>query len=78
MIDNYEYKVEEGDLIVMSSDGIFENVVDMNQLENFIRQIRDLPPQKIVYEILNYTVNNKVKVIDDMSLIALKINLKTT
>ena len=32
----------------------------MNQLENFIRQIRDLPPQKIV-EILNYTVNNKVR-----------------
>lgn len=77
LIDNYEYKVEGGDLIVMSSDGIFENVVDMNQLENFIRQIRDLPPQKIVYEILNYTVNNKVKVIDDMSLIALKINLKS-
>lgn len=78
LIDNYEYRVEEGDLILMSSDGIFENVMDMNQLEAFIRQIRDLPPQKIVYEILNYTVNHKVKITDDMSLIALKINLRTT
>jgi stage II sporulation protein E len=78
LIDNYEYHIEEGDLILMSSDGIFENVVETDQLENFIRQIRDLPPQKIVYEILNYTVNNKVKTNDDMSLIALKVNLRST
>lgn len=72
-IDNSEYQLEEDDLVLMSSDGIFENLVDMNKLESFIDSIKDLPPQKIVYEILNYAINNKVKTKDDMSVVALKI-----
>jgi len=72
-IDNSEYQLEEDDLVLMSSDGIFENLVDMNKLESFIDSIKDLPPQKIVYEILNYAINNKVKTKNDMSVVALKI-----
>lgn len=72
-IDNSEYQLEDDDLVLMSSDGIFENLIDTNKLESFIESIIDLPPQKIVYEILNYAINNKVKTKDDMSIIALKI-----
>lgn len=72
-IDNSEYQLEDDDLVLMSSDGIFENLIDTNKLESFIESIIELPPQKIVYEILNYAINNKVKTKDDMSIIALKI-----
>jgi serine phosphatase RsbU (regulator of sigma subunit) len=57
----------------MSSDGIFENIIDETQLQDYIESIKNLPPQKIVYELLNYTINNKIKTKDDMSIIALKI-----
>lgn len=72
-IDNSEYRLENDDLILMSSDGIFENLIDTNKLETFIEKIHSFPPQKIVYEILNYAISNKVKTKDDMSVIALKI-----
>lgn len=57
----------------MSSDGIFENLIDENKLQDYIQSIKNLPPQRIVYELLNYTINNKIKTKDDMSIIALKI-----
>lgn len=72
-IDNSEYNLDEDDLVLMSSDGIFENLIDSDKLETFIEEIKEYPPQKIVYEILNYAINNKVKTKDDMSVIALKI-----
>lgn len=72
-IDNSEYILDEDDLVLMSSDGIFENLIDSDKLESFIEEIKEYPPQKIVYEILNYAINNKVKTKDDMSVIALKI-----
>ena len=67
------YKLRNGDLILMSSDGIFENVIDEAKLQDYIQSIKNLPPQRIVYELLNYTINNKLKTKDDMSIIALKI-----
>lgn len=75
-VDNKEYILEDNDLILMSSDGIFENLVGNEQLDEFIKKIRGNTPQKIVYEILQYTMNNKIKVKDDATLIALKV--KTT
>lgn len=72
-VDMYSYKLENGDLILMSSDGIFENVVNVTDFENFINNIKNYPPQRIVYEILNYTISHKIKAKDDMSIIALKI-----
>lgn len=68
------YNLDSGDLILMSSDGIFENVVEEEEFEEFISNIKNYPPQRIVYEILNYTNNHKIKTKDDMSLVALKVN----
>lgn len=72
-ITSLEYPLEEGDLIIMSSDGIFENILDEHKLQDFIENIRDYPPQKIVYEILNYAVHANLKVKDDMSVIVVKV-----
>ena len=50
-----------------------KNIIDETSLQEYIESIKNLPPQKIVYELFNYTINNKIKTKDDMSLIALKI-----
>jgi len=73
-ITKVSYELSDGDLILMSSDGIFENIIDEEKLKNFILTIKDNAPQQIVYELLNYTLNNKIKTKDDMSIIALKID----
>ena len=57
----------------MSSDGIFENIENNDELDIFIKKIRGESPQKIVYDLLNYTINNEIKTNDDATLIALKI-----
>lgn len=72
-ITSTNYELKNGDLILMSSDGIFENIIDEDKLNSYIESIKALPPQKIVYELLNYTSNSKLKTKDDMSIIALKI-----
>ena len=41
-------------MIIMSSDGVVENLIDNDLLEEFISNAKDLAPQQIVYEILNY------------------------
>ena len=74
-IDNKELILEDEDLILMSSDGIFENLVECKELDDFIKKIRGETPQKIVFEILNYTINNEIKTNDDATLIALKIKM---
>lgn len=72
-IENYECLLEDDDLILMSSDGVFENIIEDKSLERFILKIKNEAPQKIVYEILNYTLKQKLKTKDDMTLIALRI-----
>jgi len=73
IIEAKKFKLEDDDLIVMASDGIFENIINENELETFISGIKHLAPQKIAYEILNYARSHKIKNSDDMSVIALKI-----
>lgn len=73
IIDAKQYEISKDDLIVMASDGIFENIVNEKELENFIKGIIHLSPQKITYEILNYARSHKAKTLDDMSVITLKI-----
>lgn len=68
-----EVQLKDNDLILFSSDGIFENVVDEQKLLDLIKNIKDEMPQKIAYAILEYTLANKTKVKDDMSIIILKI-----
>lgn len=72
-VDMNLYNLDSGDLILMSSDGIFENIENTSDFESFINSIKNYPPQRIVYEILNYTLSHKIKAKDDMSIIALKI-----
>jgi serine phosphatase RsbU (regulator of sigma subunit) len=65
--------LRNNDLILLTSDGIFENVVNEQELLNLIKNLKSEIPQKIAYAILEYTLNSKVKVKDDMSIIILKI-----
>lgn len=61
------------DLVIMASDGIFDNIVDVDDFENFIKTIKGLDPQKISYELLNYARHTDLISKDDMSVIALKV-----
>lgn len=73
IIEAKKYPLQNDDLIIMASDGIFENIVDEKELETFIKGIKHLSPQKITYEILNYARKHQTKTGDDMSVISLKI-----
>ncbi len=73
-INKKEIYLNDGDLILMSSDGIFENYVNEKELEDYILSIRDLSPQKLVYEIIRYTMKKEIKTKDDMSIIALRVS----
>lgn len=73
IIETQKYTLRDQDLIIMASDGVFENIINEDDLEIFIKGIVHMDPQKITYEILNYVRKNKVKSQDDMSVIALKI-----
>ena len=68
-----EIKLKHNDVILFSSDGIFENIVDEEKLIDLIKNIKHELPQKIAYAILEHTLTNKTKVKDDMSIIVLKI-----
>lgn len=68
-----KYQLNNKDLIIMASDGIFENVINEEEFEKFIKDIRNLEPQKISYEILNYARHTDLISKDDMSVIALKV-----
>lgn len=73
IIDIKRLKLRQNDIIVMSSDGVFENVLNGKDLEEFIMSIRGLDSQKMAYEILNYSRYADVLNKDDMSVIVLKV-----
>lgn len=68
-----QYILQSGDLIIMSSDGIIENVLNEQALMSLINEIKHENPQKIVYELLEYVLHTAVKTRDDMSVIVLKV-----
>jgi len=68
-------KLQDNDLILLASDGIFDNIIDIKEFEDFIISIKDIEPQKIAYEILNYSRKTDLISKDDMSIIALKVKL---
>jgi serine/threonine protein phosphatase PrpC len=65
--------LKDNDLVLLASDGIFDNVININEFEKFILSIRYLEPQKISYELLNYARHTDLVSKDDMSVIVLKI-----
>ena len=73
LITKEEYRIVDGDLIVLVSDGI-NDYINENVLIKFIESIQNEAPHKIVYEILQkiYCENqNTIK--DDMTCVAIKI-----
>lgn len=61
------------DVIVMSSDGLFENYVNEDELNEYISNIVHLPVEKIVLQIINFIKKNNMINEDDISLVVLKI-----
>lgn len=72
-LEKIEYPLANNDLVIMSSDGVFDNIIDDDQIEPFLRSVKELSPQKIVYELINYTINAKILTNDDMTIIALRV-----
>ena len=73
LIISKKIALQDDDLILLASDGIFDNIIDVKDLEEFIINIKNLEPQKISYEILNYARKTDVISKDDMSVITLKV-----
>ena len=57
----------------MASDGIFDNIINQEEFENYMKSLKNIEVQKIAYEILNYARNTELISQDDMSIIVLKI-----
>lgn len=72
IIEN-KYNLDIGDLVVMSSDGIFENVKNEKDLLNYICSLVSNSVEKVVYNIIDYVRNNNKYVNDDMSIIVLRV-----
>ena len=75
LVSTETMQLADQDLIILASDGIFDNSYNQSELKTLITNIKHLPPQKIAYEILNYTLKNSNKRADDLSIIALKVSL---
>ena len=73
IIETKNYLLNDDDIIVMSSDGVFENIKDEKDLEVFIKGIMHMNPQNITYEILKYAREHQKITEDDMCVITLKI-----
>lgn len=75
LVISKKINLDNQDLIIMASDGIFDNIVNVSDFETFINSIKNFDPQKISYELLNYARHTDLISKDDMSVIALKIKI---
>lgn len=73
IVTTKKYSLKNNDLIIMASDGIFDNIINIKEFEKMIDKIKESDPQKIAYEILNYARYSEIVNKDDMSVITLKI-----
>ena len=72
-VEESEHQLEDNDVIIMTSDGVLESIADEPKVEYVLQQVKDLSPQKIVHELINFSLNNNLTNTDDMTIIALKI-----
>ena len=72
--ESVEYDINDGDMIIMASDGMFDTSYNKEEIEKYIKGIMHLPSQKIVYEITNMIKYNNRIDDDDMSIIVLKLS----
>lgn len=74
IIETKKFDLLQDDVIIMTSDGVFENMESDENLALYIKGIMHMSPQNITYEILKYAKEHKKKVDDDMCVITLKIS----
>ena len=75
IIETKNFELSDEDIIIMTSDGVFENMESDEELALYIKGIMHMSPQNITYEILKYAKEHKKKVDDDMCVITLKVQL---
>lgn len=69
------YTLHDGDLIILTSDGIFGNILESRE-DYFIKQIikmKENNAEEIAYKILNLANNEEKYTKDDMTVVVLKI-----
>ena len=72
-IDHFNISLEEGDQIIMCSDGIFEQYPEISDLERVILEHSGQTPKLITKNILQATVNkHRGKIKDDMLILAVE------
>ncbi|MFI3329302.1 MAG: SpoIIE family protein phosphatase [bacterium] len=73
LVTKEEIQLQNNDLVIMISDGVTEHI-DEQKLTNYLHEIKNEKPHKIVYDIMQkvYEENNQM-IKDDMSIIALKL-----
>jgi len=72
-IEHFTVSLEENDLLIMCSDGIFEQYPDMGDLERVILEHAGQSPKLITKNILQETVNrHHGKIKDDMLILAVE------
>lgn len=72
LIEVKKIQLKNDDLIIMASDGIFDGI-NNQEIVDYISNIKKLDPQKMIYEILNFSRYSSIYSKDDMSIVALKI-----
>ncbi len=75
-IEQLDVDLHDGDIIIMSSDGIIENLIDELKFDETLIKSKSLHLEQMVHEVFNYVINNKTKTQDDMTLIILKVQEK--
>ena len=65
--------IENKDVIFLSSDGLFDNVINDKKIIEYIKTILDLNAENIARYVINYAVKQKMISKDDISLICIKI-----
>ena len=73
IVEGVSVDINDGDMIIMASDGMFDSSSNKEEIEKYIKGIMHLSSQKIVYEITNMIKYNNRIDDDDMSIIVLKI-----
>ena len=68
-----EIDIKANDVIIMSSDGLFDNSKNENDLLSYISNVIHLPVEKILTQIINYCNKNICYNEDDVSIVVIKI-----
>ena len=72
-INERKISFEEGDVVFLASDGLFDNVYNEKGLIEYIKTLLYMPSEQIVYYLLDYSVKLKGITKDDISVICIKI-----